>query len=142
MPTIETIGPSWAPRLLSVLRFVVGLLFLEHGLSKLFGFPPVPEMGKIELISLIGLSGILEFVGGLLLILGLFTRPTAFILSGEKAARAAAAMGTGTRAALADCTISDKSLCARSTVNPGVVSPANTLFGQFTRSWPLVAVVP
>ncbi len=85
MPTIETIGPSWAPRLLSVLRFVVGLLFLEHGLSKLFGFPPVPEMGKIELISLIGLSGILEFVGGLLLILGLFTRPTAFILSGEMA---------------------------------------------------------
>jgi len=85
MSTIETIGQSWAPRLLSVLRLVVGLLFLEHGLSKLFGFPPVPEMNKIELFSLIGLSGILEFVGGLLLILGLFTRPTAFILSGEMA---------------------------------------------------------
>lgn len=85
MSTIETIGPIWAPRLLSLLRIVVGLLFLEHGTSKLFGFPPTPEAGNFVLMSLIGLSGVLEFVGGLLMTLGLFTRLTAFILSGEMA---------------------------------------------------------
>ena len=74
MSTIETIGPIWAPRLLSLLRIVVGLLFLEHGTSKLFGFPPTPEAGNFVLMSLIGLSGVLEFVGGLLMTLGLFTR--------------------------------------------------------------------
>jgi putative oxidoreductase len=85
LSTVENIGRSWAPRLLSVLRIVVGLLFLEHGTSKLFGFPPSPEMGTVAIFSLIGLSAIIEFVGGLLLTVGLFTRITAFILSGEMA---------------------------------------------------------
>ena len=85
MSIIENIARSWAPRLLSVLRIVVGLLFLEHGTSKLLAFPPFPEMGTVAIFSLIGLSAILEFVGGLLLTVGLFTRITAFILSGEMA---------------------------------------------------------
>ncbi len=76
------LGP-YAPRLLSVLRIMTGLLFLQHGLVKLFGFPtgtpPVPLMG------LSGLAGILELVGGALIIIGLFTRCTAFILSGMMA---------------------------------------------------------
>src|SRR5580700_44024 len=79
---------QWSPRLLSVLRIVAGLLFLEHGTSKLFGVPfspPPPGSPPFELLSMIGFSGILEFVGGILLVLGLFTRVTAFILSGEMA---------------------------------------------------------
>jgi putative oxidoreductase len=60
------------------------LLFIEHGSSKLFGFPPF-EMGEFQLFSLLGLSAVLEFVGGVLLLIGLFTRPVAFILSGEMA---------------------------------------------------------
>ena len=85
MSSIETMCQSWAPRLLSVLRIIVGLLFIEHGTSKFFGFPSGGETGTVELFSLIGLSGALELVGGVLLTLGLFTRITAFILSGEMA---------------------------------------------------------
>lgn len=73
----------WSPRLLSVLRIVVGLMFMQHGTSKLFHYPA--SMGHIELFSLIGLAGVLETFGGALLALGLFTRPVAFILSGEMA---------------------------------------------------------
>jgi len=76
---------AWAPRMLSVLRIVAGLLFFEHGSMKLLHFPPSPMFEHLQLISLFGLAGVLEFVGGLLLILGLFTRPGAFILSGEMA---------------------------------------------------------
>ena len=83
--SIENTGLIWAPRLLSVLRVVVGLLFIEHGTSKLFGFPPMPGHEGLAIFSLIGLSAILEFAGGLLMTVGLFTRATAFILSGEMA---------------------------------------------------------
>jgi putative oxidoreductase len=83
--SIEHTGRTWAPRLLSVLRIVAGLLFLEHGTAKLFGFPHLPNYESLAIFSLIGLSGVLEFVGGLLLFVGLFTRATAFILSGEMA---------------------------------------------------------
>ena len=76
----------WTPRLLSILRIVAGLLFLQHGTSKLLGFPPSPmPMGPFNLFSMVGVSGLLEFAGGILLVLGLFTRITAFILSGEMA---------------------------------------------------------
>ena len=75
---------TWSPRLLAILRIVTGLLFIAHGSSKLFGFPPFP-MGEVQLFSLMGLAGILEFVGGILILIGLFTRPVAFILSGEMA---------------------------------------------------------
>ena len=76
---------AWAPRMLSVLRIIAGLLFFEHGAMKLLHFPPSPMFDHLQLMSLIGLAGVLEFVGGLLLILGLFTRSAAFILSGEMA---------------------------------------------------------
>ena len=68
---------------LGVLRIMTGLLFLEHGASKLLGFP---STGKTpEMLSMGGIGGILELVGGVLITLGLFTRPVAFLLSGEMA---------------------------------------------------------
>ena len=71
--------------MLSVLRIVVGLLFIEHGTTKLFGFPPSANPSP-ALFSLLGVQGVIEFVGGLLALLGLFTRPVAFILAGDMAA--------------------------------------------------------
>src|SRR5258708_1840671 len=77
---------AWEPRLLSILRIVVGLLFLEHGTTKILSFPPAANPRAYELMTLSpGLAGILELVGGALIVLGLFTRPVAFILSGEMA---------------------------------------------------------
>jgi putative oxidoreductase len=76
---------TWTPRVLSVLRFVTGLLFIEHGTSKLFAMPHNPNFDTLQLFSLIGLAGCLETVGGALVLIGLFTRPVAFILSGEMA---------------------------------------------------------
>jgi putative oxidoreductase len=75
---------SWSPRMLSVLRVMTGLLFLEHGTQKLFAFPPPANAGP-ALLSLLGLQGIIELVGGVLIIIGLFTRPVAFILAGDMA---------------------------------------------------------
>jgi putative oxidoreductase len=75
----------WAPRLLSVLRIVIGVLFAQHGMAKLLHVPHVASFDNVQLMSLIGLAGVLEIVGGPLLALGLFTRPVAFILSGEMA---------------------------------------------------------
>ena len=72
--------------MLSILRIVTGLLFLEHGLNKLFDFPPTPNHAPYVLLSLVpGLQGLLETVGGLLLTVGLFTRIVAFILAGDMA---------------------------------------------------------
>jgi putative oxidoreductase len=76
---------KWSPRVLSILRIVVALLFMTHGAQKLFGFPAPLQGGGPPLLSLFGASGILEFFGGLLVLLGLFTRPVAFILAGEMA---------------------------------------------------------
>ena len=75
----------WAPYVLSVLRIVAGLLFLQHGSMKLFDVPAGQMPGPIDLFSLMGLAGVLEFFGGFLLLVGLFTRPVGFILSGEMA---------------------------------------------------------
>lgn len=75
----------WTPQLLSALRIVAALLFIEHGLQKLFGFPAPPSFGLPPALSLIWFAAVLELVGGLLLLAGLFTRPVAFILSGEMA---------------------------------------------------------
>ncbi|MDE2091157.1 MAG: DoxX family protein [Gammaproteobacteria bacterium] len=74
---------AWSPRLLSVLRMVVAILYIEHGTSKFFGFPA--SMGHVPLFSIIGLAGVLEIGGSILLFFGLFTRPVAFILSGQMA---------------------------------------------------------
>jgi putative oxidoreductase len=82
---LEALCTAWAPRLLSVLRIVTALLFMTHGIAKHLKYPPLPAFAKVELFSLIGFAGLLELVGGALLILGLFTRPVAFILSGEMA---------------------------------------------------------
>ena len=81
-----TLGTNWAPRLLSVLRIVLGLVLLQYGTAKLFGWPDVEMFEDLKWFSLFGIAGMFELVGGTLLILGLFTRPAAFILSGEMAA--------------------------------------------------------
>jgi putative oxidoreductase len=73
----------WAPRVLSILRIVAALIFFEHGTQKLLGFPPAANAPAF--LSLSWTAGLLELVGGALLILGLWTRPVAFILSGEMA---------------------------------------------------------
>jgi putative oxidoreductase len=75
----------WSPRLLSVLRIVVALLFLAHGVVKLFGFPVGAQPGQVPLFTLFGLAAILELVGGAAVLLGVLTRPIAFLLSGEMA---------------------------------------------------------
>jgi putative oxidoreductase len=75
---------QWSPRMLSILRVMTGLQFMEHGTQKLFGFPPSSFPGP-TLFSLLGFQGVLEVVGGLLILLGLFTRPTAFVLAGNMA---------------------------------------------------------
>jgi putative oxidoreductase len=77
---LETV---WAPRVLSILRIVAALLFFEHGTAKLLGFPASPH--SPEFLSLSWIAGALELIGGPLLIVGLFTRPVAFILSGQMA---------------------------------------------------------
>jgi len=68
-----------------LLRIVTAFLFLEHGTAKLFKVPHVAMFDDLQLMSLIGVAGILEVVGGALLLIGLFTRPVAFILSGQMA---------------------------------------------------------
>jgi putative oxidoreductase len=75
----------WAPRALAALRIVTGYLFLLHGSAKLLGFPAAAGSGHVSLMSMIGLAGLLELVGGALVVVGLFVRPTAFVLSGEMA---------------------------------------------------------
>lgn len=72
------IPATWSDKLLSVLRIVAGLGFLQHGLSKFFGVPPFPY----PLNGLLTAAGVIELVGGALLLIGLFTRPVAFIASG------------------------------------------------------------
>ena len=75
----------WAPRLQSILRIVAAFMFISAGTMKLFGFPSFPGLSPVPLISELGLAGTLETLGGVFLLLGLFTRPVAFILAGEMA---------------------------------------------------------
>ena len=84
MSEVSAFWSKWSPVLLSILRIVVAFCFMEHGAMKLFGFPGAGDH-KVEIASLMGFAGILEFLGGGLVLLGLFTRPVAFILSGEMA---------------------------------------------------------
>lgn len=80
------IPANWSGPLLSVLRIMTGLLFISHGTAKFFQFPLVEYFKDgVPLFSMLGLSGVLELVGGLLIIIGLFTRITAFVLSGMMA---------------------------------------------------------
>ncbi len=71
--------------LLSILRIVTAYMFMLHGTAKLFALPYIERFDGLQIFSIYGLAGILEFVGGILLLLGLFTRPVAFILSGQMA---------------------------------------------------------
>jgi putative oxidoreductase len=86
-PSLTARWRSFSPYLLSILRIVAAFLFIQVGSAKLFGFPaPVmPGGGTAPLLSQVGIAGALEVFGGGLLLLGLFTRPVAFLLSGEMA---------------------------------------------------------
>jgi putative oxidoreductase len=79
----DRLGKYW-PEILSIVRIVIALLFLEHGSAKLFGFPHPPNPAP-AVMTLLWVQGLFELLGGLLLALGLFTRPVAFILAGDMA---------------------------------------------------------
>lgn len=79
-----SLSGTWSPRVLSVLRIVTALLFIPHGTQKLFGVPGA-QQAVPALVSMMGVTGILECIGGLLILVGVFTRPVAFLLSGEMA---------------------------------------------------------
>jgi len=76
---------AWAPQLRSVLRIVTALLFMQHGSAKLFHLPYQAAFAHLHLMSLLGVQGILEFFGGLLLLVGFLSRPVAFLLAGDMA---------------------------------------------------------
>ena len=88
---MDELNRTWVPRARGLLRIFVGLLFIEHGTAKLLHFPAVPMFESMDLfaegqlLTMIGLSALFELVGGILMLLGLLTRPVAFLLSGEMA---------------------------------------------------------
>jgi putative oxidoreductase len=82
MANLDSFHIRWTPRLLSVLRIIMGFLLMPHGAQKLFRFMAMPGMPPATAFSLMWVAGVLEFFGGLLLLIGLFTRPAAFLLSG------------------------------------------------------------
>jgi putative oxidoreductase len=84
MSIFEASPSPWTGRMLSLLRIVAGLIFVSAGTMKVFGYPPSP-MPMPPLTSQLGIGGALEVFGGLLIVLGLFTRPVAFVLAGEMA---------------------------------------------------------
>jgi putative oxidoreductase len=75
----------WSPQLLSVLRIITALLFFAHGSAKLLGFPLVEALQGVPIGSIYGIAGIIEIIAGILLVIGLFSRLVAFIVSGEMA---------------------------------------------------------
>ena len=85
MADVNSFYSNATPRLLSVLRIVSAFFFMLHGAQKLFGFLAPPGAQGPPTFSQVWIGGVLEFFGGLLLLLGLFTRPVAFILSGMMA---------------------------------------------------------
>jgi putative oxidoreductase len=84
MSNLAIVPPAWAPRLLSLLRIVAGFIFMLHGAQKLLGFP-APFPMPLPAFSLFWFAGVLELLGGALILIGLLTRPVAFVLSGEMA---------------------------------------------------------
>ena len=82
MRSFDASAEKWRPHVLSLLRIVAALLFLEHGLQKFFGFPSAAP----PMTPLLYVQGVLEILGGLLLFLGVYTRPVAFVLAGDMAA--------------------------------------------------------
>jgi putative oxidoreductase len=86
MSIFDPARSPWPGRMLSILRIVAGVVFFTTGTMKLFNYPPMPPgMPPIELMSQMGIGGLLEVVGGVLFAIGLLTRPVAFVLAGEMA---------------------------------------------------------
>lgn len=85
MEKLDRMLAKCEPLVLSIFRIIIGLMLFQFGVAKFLKIPPVPMFAKLELISLYGIAGVLELVLGGLLILGLFSRLAAFILSGEMA---------------------------------------------------------
>ena len=85
MSIFSPMPSRWAPRVLSLVRIAAGLLFITFGTMKIFGWPPLPQGVTIPVMSQAWIGGVMEIVGGALMALGLFTRPIAFLLSGEMA---------------------------------------------------------
>jgi putative oxidoreductase len=83
--TFRIIPERFAPHAQGLLRIATALLFMQHGTAKLFGYPHVAMFDNLRLLSVLGVGGVLELVGGALMLVGLFTRPVAFVLSGEMA---------------------------------------------------------
>ena len=82
---ITIIPDRYLPHVLALLRVATALMFMQHGSAKLFGAPHVAMFDGLKLFSMLGVGGVLELAGGLLMLVGLFTRPVAFVLSGEMA---------------------------------------------------------
>jgi len=85
MPIDRALLASWAPRAQALLRWVVTFLFLQHASAKFLGVPHVAFFDNLQLMSMIGLAGVIEAIGGVLLLIGLWARAAAFVLSGEMA---------------------------------------------------------
>lgn len=85
MSDLNALCSKSAPHLLSLMRIIAAFLFIQHGTMKLFSFPAEPPFGNPEMMTLFWWAGVLEVFGGLLLLAGLFTRPVAFLLSGQMA---------------------------------------------------------
>lgn len=85
MGNTQMTAKGWSPEVLSVLRIVAGLLFVQHGSAKLLHAPAQAMFAHLQLLSLLGVQGVIELVGGGLLTVGLFSRPVAFILCGDMA---------------------------------------------------------
>ena len=86
METMTPFQTTWYPRALGLLRIVTGYLFVWHGAAKHLKTPHIPMFDGLQAMSLSWIAGWLELIGGALIILGLFTRPTAFLMSGTMAA--------------------------------------------------------
>lgn len=82
---LDSVRSTWTPRLLSLMRIILGFTFAAHGSQKLLAYPDTGGKPAFPLLSFFGFAGTLELVGGLMLLFGLFTRPVAFILSGMMA---------------------------------------------------------
>ncbi|GAB3113998.1 DoxX family protein [Aestuariicella hydrocarbonica] len=78
---MDNVLTQWRPRVLSVLRIITAFMFMQHGAQKIWGYP-VAQRYEFDLFSLSGVAGVLELAGGFLILIGLFTRPVAFLLSG------------------------------------------------------------
>jgi putative oxidoreductase len=85
MRMLKLSGLVSAATLLGILRIVAGLLFMAHGTQKLRAFPGAPGASSVPIASLLGVAGLLEAIGGAMLVFGIFTRPVAFVVAGEMA---------------------------------------------------------